>query len=174
MKHFRNASIVLMLIASGLFAQEKAITFGIVTSKFHNYKSNQGMSELKNPLGSGLMVGYSLQKNVALSVIGEYMKDEVGNNVKLSDMRATFLAHAFPYQWKNVRPYISGGLVYLRHTLESDLVKDEISSSFQIRQSIGLDFQLSPQMSLNFDMAAYSDGLKYLGHASSFCVRYTL
>ena len=174
MKHFRKAGLIMLLITSGLFAQENAITFGIVTSKFHNYKSGQGMSEIKNPLGSGIMLGYSVQPNVAFSIIGEYMKDEMGNNVKLSDMRATFLVHAFPYQWKNVRPYISGGLVYLRHTLESDLVKDEISSSFQIRQSIGLDFQLSPQMSLNFDMAAYSDGLKYLGHANSFCVRYTL
>jgi len=175
MKCLKNSSVIALFIASSLFAQGNRLTVGFVTSQLHNYKTDQQMSEIHNPLGTGLMLGYCLQNSVAFSAVGEYMKSNIKkSNLQQSDLRLTFQVHAFPYQWKNLRPYFSGGLVCLRHSTQSDIVQDEVNASFQLRESIGLDYQLSPYVSLNFDIAGYSDGLKFLGHANSFCIRYSL
>lgn len=175
MKHLKTFGLSLLLLSGSVFAQDNHLMVGLISSHFHNFKADQRISEMRNPFSSGVLLGYSVNQNLAFSMTGQYMNGDMEDKTGDESMtRLTLSAHVFPFQWNLVKPYVSGGLVYTRQSLDSDLVGDEVHHFLQLRQSLGLDVMLFPHVSLNFDMSVYSDGLNYLGEVNSFGLRYIL
>lgn len=167
--------LALLCLSGRSMAQSPDFSVGILSSHFHNYKSDQRVSDIRNPFGYGAVVGCRFNDALSLGFTGEYfsggMEHRPGDETAYRGSLSFFV---FPVQSFRLRPYLSAGLAATRRTVENADGGDTVTNRLQIREGVGVDFAILPAMSLNFDVAAYSDGLKFLGLANSFGLRFAL
>ncbi|MBN2091519.1 outer membrane beta-barrel protein [candidate division KSB1 bacterium] len=173
----RNYFIMLMVglfcLSSTLMAQNSKLTFGLLSSHFHNYNSDQRLTEIKNPFGYGLVLGYQLNEHLSLGFTGEYFNGTIESNLgDASHFRGNFSFFIFPFSQKLVNPYFSSGVVYNYQKLEYNQLADETKDRLHLRTGLGLDFAITPVIHLNFDTSIQSDGMNFVGNVNSFGVRY--
>jgi hypothetical protein len=167
--------LALLCLSGRSMAQSPDFSVGILSSHFHNYKSDQRVSDIRNPFGYGAVVGCRLNDALSLGFTGEYFSGGMENRPgDETAYRGSLSFFVFPVQSFRLKPYLSAGLVATHRAVENADGNDTATNRLQIRESVGVDLAILPAVSLNFDVAAYSDGLKFLGVANSFGLRYAL
>lgn len=162
----------MLLFISGIFAQSK-FSVGLVGTRFENIGSEQKLTEIENPFGYGVILGYSLSKEFTVAFTGEYFKDDLKSIAgEERDIRTHLSAYFTPFQAQTLRPYFSAGLVYTnRNTTYTATNLEETKGIFDGRFGVGLDYNLLQNVYLNFDAGVYSDGLNIVGWSSSIGLR---
>lgn len=165
-------SFVLLTVASSAFSQNK-FSIGLIGSRFENLGDGQKLTEIDAPLGYGMIVGYSINKDLTVALTGEYVKDDMANNLgKETDYRAHLSAYFTPFEADVVRPYFSAGLVYTNRNFTYNSTNvEETKGLFDGRFGVGLDYNLLQNIYLNFDAGLYSNGLNIVGWSSSIGLR---
>jgi hypothetical protein len=172
---FLVTGLALLCLSGRSMAQSGRFSVGILSSHFHNYRADQRVSDIKNPFGYGAVVGCRIDNALSLGFAGEYFSGGMQNRVgDETAFRGSLSFFVFPVQSDRLKPYLSAGLVDTRRTIKRADGGETTGNRLQIREGIGVDLAVLPAVSLNFDVAAYSDGLKFLGMANSFGLRYAL
>ena len=174
-KIFYITTLVLLIVTSGtVLAQNNHLTVGFVSSHFHNYDSNDRLSQQNNPFGYGIVLGYQVNEQFALGFTGEYSKGDIQNVAgREKNFRGNFSFFVFPVSFSMFKPYVSAGIVYNHKNLDYDQLDKETDNWLNMRNSIGIDLAILPGIALNLDAAIYSDGLNFLGHANTVGLRYS-
>ena len=170
--------LFIILLAIGFLtitgAQER-FSFGLVGTRFANTDNSNKLTEIDNPLGYGVILGYALNENLTIALTGEYFKDDMKNSLgKETDYRAHLSAYLMPFEFTNIRPYLSAGLVYTNRNFDYAIGNDEKDNLFNGRIGVGLDYSLIRNIGLNADFGFYTDGLNFVGWTSSIGLRYGL
>jgi hypothetical protein len=168
-----NSLAFLLLLTSGLFAQNK-LAVGIIGTRFGNTASDSKLTEIKNPMGYGVVASYALSNEFGIAFTGEYFKDDMENNLgQEKDLRLHVSAFLRILQSATVSPYISAGVVYTNRNINYS--KDNSDKNIGIadaRFGAGIDYNLIQNLSLNFDLGIYNNGLNVVGWSSSLGLRY--
>jgi hypothetical protein len=164
---------ILVLFASGLFAQER-FALGIVGTRFGNFGSNNKLTEIENPFGYGVVASYRLSKEFAVAITGEYfkgdMEDIAGTEKNFRGHLSTFLSPISSDTW---HPYLSAGIVFSHRSFDyqtATSLKDSDNMLFG-RLGVGLDYRLISNLFLNLDLGVYSNGMDTAGWSSSLGFR---
>ena len=147
---------LLALLAIGIFtiatAQEQ-FSFGLVGTRFSNTDNNNKLTEIENPVGYGVILGYAVNENLTIALTGEYFQDDMENSLgEETDYRAHLSAYFMPLEFNSFRPYISAGMVFTNRNY------DYIKNADETDNLLGF----------------YTDGLKFVGWTSSIGLRYGL
>lgn len=166
---------VLFLFCSGLlFAQGNAVTVGILGTRFTNNSTEFRLSETKDPIGMGIIAGYLLNKTVALGVTAEYFSGNHENNSVNNEkaLRTGLSVFAFPAAYKNLRLFVSGGLINTVRFSDNNGTTESFDF-LNARFSAGLDFSILPGLSVMYDAGIYTNGWNTTGSSHSLGLRYT-
>jgi len=165
-------SALILFTLSGISAQSR-LSFGLVGTRFENIDNDSKLTDIKNPVGYGLIVGYKLNKDLTLAFTGEYFKDNMENiSGNERDLRTHISLYLTPFSIKEINPYISAGLVYTNRQFEyTALNTTKNDGRFDGRFGAGVDFHLISNLSLNVDAALYNDGMNIAGWSSSIGLR---
>jgi hypothetical protein len=159
-----NSLAFLLLLTTGLFAQNK-LAIGFIGTRFGNTASDSKLTEIKNPMGYGVVASYALSNDFGVALTGEYFKDDMENNVgQEKDLRFHVSAFLRILQSQTVTPYISAGVVYTNRNI--NYAKDNSEKNEGIvnaRFGAGVDYNLIQNLSLNFDLGIYNNGLNVVG-----------
>lgn len=166
-----TAAIILFAF-TGLQAQNR-FSFGLVGTRFENFNNDSKLTNIKDPFGYGLVAGYTLNKDLTIAFTGEYFKDNMENTPgNERDIRTHVSLYLTPFSMKDIRPYISAGIVYTNRQFEfTALNTTENNGRFDGRFGAGVDFHLISNLSLNLDAALYNDGMHIAGWSSSAGLR---
>lgn len=164
--------LAILLMTSGLMAQNR-FSIGLVGTRFENIGNEQKLTGIDNPLGYGVIIGYSVSKDFSAAFTGEYFKSDLksisGNE---RNIRTHLSAYFTPITLQTMRPYFSAGIVYTnRNTTYNERNVEETKGFFNGRFGAGLDLNLLQNVYLNFDAGIYSDGLNFVGWSSSIGLR---
>jgi len=173
MKRYFSIALVLLLTVGTVSAQDGSWTVGLISSHQHNFKAEHRLSDMNNPFGYGMALGYSMNQYASFGVTGEYFSGDLQSKLGEETLwRGSFSAFLFPVQWNRVRPYLSTGVVYTHQNLDLDSGAEETDNLLQMRHGLGLDVVIIPGVHLNLETAVYSDGLNFVGNVNSFGFRY--
>ena len=168
-------SLLLILSFTQVNAQSGNFSAGLVTTHFSNGNSDQQFANYNNPLGAGLLLGYQVRPDMALSLTAEYLNGDMKNSEgSENNFRTNLSAFFFPVQNNSVNPYVSAGVVMNFKNQNFDDRSDRNITQLQSRFGAGLDVPIISNLSLNLDFAAYITEIRYTGWAQSFGLRYTL
>lgn len=173
MKHKLYYAIAIIFILSSINFAQNRFSVGLVGTRFENIGDEQKLTEIDSPYGYGVILGYSINQDFTVAFTGEYFKDDLKSIPgKETNYRAHFSAYFTPLQTTTIRPYLSAGFVYTNRSSEYTLTNTtETKGVFDARFGAGLDYPLIRNLSLNFDLGVYSDGLKFVGWSSSIVLR---
>jgi len=177
MKRIMITLVTLVIFAaSSLFAQSNSpLTVGLVGTHFHNYQSDNRLTEITNPYGIGAVVGYQLNQDFGLGLTVEYFNGDMERYAGTeTDYRAHLSAFAFPIRIYNARPYLSAGIVFTRQKQDFDNGQEKTDNWFNGRMGVGVDYPVLPNVSLNVDFGFYSNGWDFVGWASTVGIRFGL
>ena len=164
----------MVLTYTGLFAQSTNLSVGFIGTQFINLNDDNRISEIDNPLGYGVIVGYKLNDNLTLAFTGEYFKDDVeGSLGEEKDIRAHLSAYLVPVKLGKFSPYLSSGLVFTNRNINYNN-KSTDKNFLNARFGFGVDYSLIQNLGLNIDFGTYTDGFNLVGFSSSFGLRYVL
>lgn len=173
MKRLTLFVMILALAAGTASAQDGHWTVGLISSHQHNFKADHRLSEMDNPMGYGLSLGYTINQYATFGVTATYYNADLESSLGDETLwRSSFSTYLFPFQWDRVRPFVSAGLVYSHQNLDFNGGTNETKNLLQMRHGLGLDVVIVPGVHLNLESAFYSDGLNYLGAVNSFGFRY--
>lgn len=174
MKKILIVMTVFVLLGSiPVSSQSKSLSVGLVESIFANRDGENKMSEIKNPAGTGILVGYQINKEVALGLTTEFYNQKMENisgNEKGYRTHLSFVA--FPLTLKDIGVYVSAGVVY-NHT-EYTLVDKVTNNNFYGRFGAGVNVYILQNFALNFDGGLYHDCSQVQGWSGSVGFRYIL
>lgn len=172
------ALVILSLFTLSLgqsFAQPGKWTVGLVSSHFTNNNSSHQFTNIDNPFGSGLLVGYRVNDEVALSLTGEYASGDMKNAAGTENLfRTNLSAFVFPFKMDRINPYLSAGAVLNVRNKDYDHSDNSTVTQLQSRFGGGVDFALIGGLSLNADFAVYTAEIRYVGWAQSIGLRLAL
>ncbi len=172
-KIFYCSLLVLSVLSTGLFAQNR-FSAGIISTRFGNTADDSKLTDIKNPIGYGVVGSYALSEEISLAFTGEYYKDDMENNLgNERDLRGHISVFLAPFDSKELRPYVSAGIVYTNRKIE--YLKDNSEKNKNIvdaRFGIGMDYNLIQNLFVNVDFGVYNDGLNVVGWSSSLGLRY--
>lgn len=152
---------------------QEIFSFGLVGTRFANTDDDNKLTEIENPFGYGIILGYSLNQNVTIALTGEYFNDDMEDLAgEETDYRMHLSAYYMPADFSGIRPYLSAGIVYTNRNYEFNIGGEETDNVFNGRIGAGLDYSLISNISLNADLGFYTDGLKFVGWTSSIGLRY--
>jgi hypothetical protein len=164
---------ILVLFASGLFAQER-FALGIVGTRFGNFGNDNKLTKTENPFGYGVVASYRLSNEFAVALTGEYYKDDMENIAgKEKAFRGHLSTFISPVSSETWHPYLSAGIVYSHRKFEYTLPSSSKESDNMLfgRFGVGLDYRLINNLFLNLDLGVYSDGMSVAGWSSSLGFR---
>lgn len=166
---------MMMFLTISISAQSR-FSVGLVGSRFQNFGSNNRLSEIKNPVGYGMILSYNLNKEAVVAFTGEYFNSDMEKfSGKETDFRGHLSLYVMPFRLETLKPYFSAGIVYTNRKLEyGSGIPDDTKNIFSGRFGAGVDYNLISNISLNFDLGIYSDGLNMNGWSSSVGLRYAL
>ncbi|MFA3781768.1 outer membrane beta-barrel protein [Melioribacteraceae bacterium 4301-Me] len=174
----RSISITVILLLSlfansDLFSQNR-FSVGVVGSWFNNSSQNNRISEINNPSGYGIILGYSFNKNLTLAFTGEYLSgnmENISGNEK--DLRTHLSLYLTPFVFNKIRPYFSMGIVLTNRKFEYSITNPtETKTKLNGRVGVGIDYALFNNIGLNADLGFYNDGYNFVGMTSSIGLRY--
>ena len=168
-----NSLAFLLLLTSGLFAQNK-FAVGLIGTRFGNTASDSKLTDIKNPMGYGVVASYALTNEFGVAFTGEYFKDDMENNLgQEKDLRFHVSAFLKILQSQNISPYISAGFVYTNRNINYSKDNSEKNEGLaDARFGAGVDYNLIQNLALNFDLGIYNNGLNVVGWSSSLGLRY--
>jgi opacity protein-like surface antigen len=173
MKHkLLYAVTALIIISSAMFAQNR-FSIGLVGTRFENIGSEQKLTEIDVPFGYGVILGYAFNRDLTVAFTGEYFKNDMKSAIgKETDYRGHLSAYFMPIQSQLICPYLSAGFVYTNKNVNYTLTdSEETKGIFDARFGAGVDYSLIQNVSMNFDVGLYSDGLNIVGWSSSIGLR---
>lgn len=173
MKNKLLFSCLIILFFSELLLAQNKLSVGLVTSRFDNIGSDHKLTEVKTPFGYGVILGYSLNKEITIALTEEYFKDDLENKFgEETDYRSHISVYFSPFKTNLIKPYFSAGLVYTYRKINySNSGIEESKNIFNGRFGIGLDYNLLQNIYLNVDAGLYNDGLTIVGWSSSIGIR---
>lgn len=175
MKRKLFLTFALLLLAGTLsFAQNK-FSAGVVVTRFENIGDDSRMSQISNPVGFGVVGGYSFSNDLTVALTLEYFKGDIdGIKGTESDYRAHLSAYYHPISFAGFRPYLSGGLVVSHKSFSFDLITTLETSKTNMygRFGCGIDYAIIPHLSANVDLGFYNDGSKIAGWSQSLGLRF--
>ena len=167
--------VAMLLMTTSATAQWERFSVGFLGSQFGNYQHDQRISEIKNPLGYGVVLGYQIRRDVAVGITEEYAEGEMerwlGTEKNYRTNASVFL---FPMVTPYVRPYLSAGVVYTHRLQNYTGVGTQSKDMFNGRLCAGLDYPIFDRISMNGDLGLYNDGWKFVGWGGTFGLRYIL
>ncbi len=162
-----------MLASTTLFAQTNRFSVGLISSHYMNRTSDHYISEADNPRSFGLSFGVKMDEHVSFAAAASYLngdlKHEQGEETSYRAYAAMFF---YPLQTKAIKPYLSGGMVYMNQKLDYTNAENETNDVFQFRYSVGVDYPFAPGVALNVDYALYHDIFNVIGTAPSVGLRF--
>jgi opacity protein-like surface antigen len=166
-----TAAIILFTF-SALMAQNQ-LSIGLVGTRFENMDNDSKLTNIKDPFGYGLILGYKINKDLTVAFTGEYFKDNMDNIAgNERDLRTHISLYLTPFSMKEIQPYISAGLVYTNRQFDYTALNTTVNDNrFDGRFGAGVDFHLISNLSLNVDAALYNDGMHIAGWSSSIGLR---
>ncbi len=173
MKHkLLYAVSALIILSSTMFAQNR-FSIGLVGTRFENIGSEQKLTEIDVPFGYGVILGYAINPDLTLAFTGEYFKNDLKTSIgQETDYRGHLSAYFTPVHAQSIRPYLSAGFVYTDKTFDYKSINStESKGYFDARFGAGVDYALIQNISMNFDVGIYSDGLNFVGWSSSIGLR---
>jgi opacity protein-like surface antigen len=172
---FMMGTAAMLLLTCSAPAQEGRFSVGFLGSQFGNYQLDQRISEIKNPQGYGIVVGYQLRRDIAVGITEEYAEGTMERwQGTEKNYRTNVSVFLFPFVTPHVRPYLSAGVVYTHRHQEYTGAGTQLKDMGNGRLGAGLDYPVFDRISLNGDLGLYNDGWKFVGWGGTFGLRYTL
>jgi len=169
-------AILVTIMSINISAQANNFSFGLVGTRFDNFDNDNKLTEIDNPMGYGLIVGYKINNDLTVAFTGEYFEDDLSDNLGTeTDYRGHLSAFLTPFRMEKLRPYLSAGFVFTHRNIEYNQTGiDSDKNMIHAKFGVGFDYRLIQNIGLNFDLGVYSDGLNMDGWSSSFGLRYML
>lgn len=175
MKHKNVLFAVLFLFSSIAFAQSNNFSVGLIGTQFSNLNSTDRISQIDNPFGYGLIVGYKINQSVTVALTGEYFKGDIANSLgEEKNLRAHLSVYLLPVTFGKFSPYISTGWVYTNRNTDFTNNINKTKNFLNGRIGLGVDYALIQNLGLNADFGMYTDGLSLVGFSSSVGLRFIL
>ena len=177
----KRISILLVAVFSLLFVQTTLaqfdihhLTIGVVSTQVFSQDQDHKMSDIKNPVGMGAVLGYQFDKAGAVGLTVQYAdgKLEQGGG-KEKDVRTSLSAFVYPLSMQTVRPYVSAGMVYTRRTTTFDTGLDQTKDLWHARFGVGAEYSLLRMITVTVDLGAYNDGMRFVAGGGSLGFRIT-
>jgi hypothetical protein len=177
----KRINILLVAVLSLLSLQTTMAQFdihraslGIVSTQVFSQDQDRKMSDIKNPLGMGAVLGYQLNNVSAVGLTVQYAdgKLEEGGG-KEKDLRTSLSIFVFPLSTQTLRPYISAGMVYTRQTTTFDSGLDQSRDLWHARLGVGAEYPLFRMVTMTLDLGTYNDGMKFVAGGGSLGFRIT-
>lgn len=170
--------LLLVLLSIGFLSVLSAqgrFSLGLVGTRFANTDNSNKLTEIDNPFGYGVILGYAVNENLTVALTGEYFKDDMKNSLgEETDYRAHLSAYFMPLEYNNFRPYLSAGMVFTNRNYDYTNSASETDNLINARMGLGVDYSIFQNIGLNADLGFYTDGLKFVGWTSSIGLRYGL
>ena len=168
-------AIVFMLIAIVTINAQNNFSVGLVGTRFSNTDNNNKLTQIENPIGYGIILGYAINDQFMVALTGEYFQDDMENLTgKETDYRFHLSGYLKPVDFSGIHPYVSAGVVYTNREFDYEQLKNEKDHLLNARIGAGLDYSLIPNINFNLDLGFYTDGLNFVGWTSSIGLRYGL
>lgn len=177
MKKRTYLAIVMVLAAVTLVQAQTKFSAGVVVTRFENIGDDSRMSQISNPIGFGVVGGYSFSDELTAALTLEYFRGDIeGIAGKENDYRAHVSAYYHPISFAGFRPYISGGFVVSHKSFSFDFATtlEAEKTNMYGRFGCGIDYSIIPKLSANVDLGFYNDGSKIAGWSSSLGLRVAL
>jgi opacity protein-like surface antigen len=166
---------VILLMTTSATAQWERFSIGFLGSQFGNYQHDQRISEIKNPQGYGVVLGYQIRRDVAVGITEEYAEGAMERwQGTEKDYRTNASVFIFPFATQYVRPYLSAGVVYTHRHQDYIGVGMLSKDMFNGRLGAGLDYPIFDRIGMNGDLGLYNDGWKFVGWSGTFGLRCAL
>ncbi|HTY36426.1 MAG TPA: outer membrane beta-barrel protein [Bacteroidota bacterium] len=150
------------------------LTFGVVSTQLFSQDQDHKMSDIKNPLGMGAVLGYQFDKAGAVGLTVQYADGtlEQGGG-KEKDVRTSLSMFVYPLSLQTIRPYFSAGMVYTRRTTSFDSGLDQSKDLWHARFGVGAEYSLFRMVTMTVDLGAYNDGMRFVAGGGTLGFRFT-
>ncbi len=171
-KQYAKLIAVFLLGFASLLNAQSRYSIGLVSSSLVNIDNESKLSNIKNPLGYGVVLGTKITKDATIAATLEYMTGDVENSLATeTNYRAHLSLFVTPINFGNLYPYFSGGAVVsnIKTTLNGN---NNYDTNVFARFGAGVDYKVFENFGINFDLGIYSNGLKFTGISNSIGFRY--
>jgi hypothetical protein len=163
-----------LLIVQSSFAQFNIdhLTVGVVSTQLFSQDQDHKMSDIKNPLGVGAVLGYQFNKAGAVGLTVQSIDgnlEQGGGREK--DVRTSLSVFVYPLALQNVRPYVSAGMVYTRKTTTFNVGGERSEDLWHARFGVGAEYSLLRTLTLTVDLGTYNDGMRFVAGGGSLGFR---
>lgn len=162
--------IVLITLPLTVHSQSR-LSVGIIFSQFNNIGDKE-ITDIKSPLGYGLLVGYDITKEFSVAFTGEYLNGNIKSfNGKETNYRTALNAIVKPFDTKLFLPYITAGFVASFKEYDYENLPSSDKFKLYARYGAGVDYKLIDYLSINFDLGVYFNGMEFSGWTNSLGLR---
>lgn len=162
--------LILLTLPFAAYSQSR-ISAGIIFSHFNNI-GDKGITDIKSPVGYGLLAGYDITDEFTVAFTGEYLKGDMKElSGKETDYRAGLTAVVKPFNTELIFPYLSAGFVTAYKKYEYDNLPSSDKFKLYARYGAGVDYKLLDNLSINFDLGVYFNGMEFSGWTNSLGLR---
>jgi hypothetical protein len=176
----KRSQIILLLVLTLLCVQTgmsqidvRHFTFGIVSTEVFSQNQDHKITDIKNPVGVGGVLGYQFNDAGAVGLTVQYMNGNIEQGAGTEkDVRTFFSVFVYPLRSTTVRPYVSAGMVYTHRTTSFDLLGDQTKDLWHARMGVGAEYSLLPMVTFNLDFGAYNDGMRFVAGGASLGLRF--
>ena len=177
----KRISILLVAVLSLLFVQTSLaqfdihhLTLGVVSTQVFTQDQDHKLSDIKNPLGMGAVLGYQFNKAGAVGLTMQYADGNIEQGGgKEKDVRTSLSVFVYPLATQTVRPYVSAGMVYSRQTTTFDKGGNQTNDLWHARLGVGAEYPIFRMITLTVDLGTYNDGMRFVAGGGSLGVRFT-
>jgi hypothetical protein len=174
-KHLCIYLFAIVALANSAESQLEGVTVGLIGSQFGNFQRDQRISEIKNPVGYGIIVGYQFHRNAALALTTEFFNGNIESGGGTErDTRTNMSLFIFPIEYSRLRPYLSTGVVLTLRSLAYMNAATEKKNIISGRLGGGVDYPILGPINANGDLGFYTDGWRYIGWGGTLGLRYTI
>ncbi|MCF8317101.1 MAG: hypothetical protein K9I71_13300 [Ignavibacteriales bacterium] len=172
MKTLKNILLIMLIISASTLVYGQKFSAGIIGTSFFTNKGGEKFSELNNPIGQGIVFGYSINKDIAIALTGEYFEGNLSDtSIKEKNNRVHLSIYLLPMKFNKLSTYFSCGVVYSNQVTEAG-GKENTENFFNGKIGLGMDYLVYNKISVNLDLGVYNDGLIYNGASTTIGLRY--
>jgi outer membrane protein W len=150
------------------------LTLGVVSTEVFTQDQDHRMTDIKNPVGMGAVLGYQFNQVAAAGLTMQYMDGTIehgGGTEK--DLRTSLSLFIYPVASSTIRPYVSAGMVYTNRKTTYDILGDQSKDLWHARIGIGAEYPVLPMVTLTADLGTYNDGMRFVAGGGSLGLRFT-
>jgi hypothetical protein len=168
------AVILLLATTCQLMAQRGNFSAGVFTT-IQNYQRDNLSSQINNPIGYGIVLHYSLHKQLALQASGVYTQGSIeGNRGTEKNIQGKGAILYYPVEMGILRPYLLGGFGIVTNSRNLNGSGKTNGSNIYSEYGVGTDIKVFKPLSLNINFSFYNDGFGFTGHGSTLGFRFNL